>query len=53
MVDGMKQYRIIKKSNDAFWNVEKKVWWGWKYEAYAIHVKAALDYVDQKLKDEK
>lgn len=49
----MKQYRIIRKSNDAFWTVEKKVWWGWKYDGYAIHVKAALDYVDQKLKEEK
>ena len=45
----MKQYRIIRKSKNPFWIIQKKVWWGWKFDAYAVHVKDALDYVDEKL----
>ena len=45
----MKQYRIIRKSKDAFWTIQKRVWWGWKYDSYAVHVKATLAYVDEKL----
>lgn len=49
----MKQYRVTRKAGDEFWNIERKTWWGWKYEAYAIYVHAALDYINQKLKEEK
>ena len=48
----MKQYRLIRKSRDDFWTVQKKTWWGWKYDGYAIHAEAALYYIDQKLKEE-
>lgn len=49
----MRRYRIIRKRpNDAFWTIQRKVWWGWKYDSYAIHAKAALDYVDAKIEEE-
>lgn len=48
----MKEYRIIRKTGDAFWTIQRKVWWGWKYDSYAVHIKAALDYINAKLKIE-
>ena len=47
----MKQYRIVRKNTDSFWIVERKVWWGWKYEGYAIRAEAALDYIKKKLEE--
>lgn len=49
----MKQYRIIRKTGDEFYTIQRKVWWGWKYDSYAIHIKAALDYIDGRLKFDK
>lgn len=48
----MKQYRITRKAGDAFYTIQRKVWWGWKYDSYAVHVKSALDYIDKRLKEE-
>ena len=49
----MKQYRITRTRKYPFWIIQKKVWWGWKYDSYAFHAKDALDYVDRKLFEEK
>ena len=36
----MKQYRITRKAGDAFYTIQRKVWWGWKYDSYAVHIKS-------------